>query len=243
MKWMRAFRLLYAGAGFCFTAWFFWGFQCVELPQGTLESDAEVLMVRGDEGIEFRPPGAAKPKALVFLPGGIVDPVAYAPLMRRVAGEGHRAVLVFLPWRIALSEGQQRQVYTRVGQILNAGGDWVLAGHSRGAMLATRFVEEHKPRLAGLALIGTTHPKDLNLSGLSYPVAKIYGTEDGVASYSQIRRNAKLLPLATKWIAIEGGNHVQFGYYRHQLGDNAAGISRETQQEKTAAALLGMLRD
>jgi hypothetical protein len=40
---------------------------------------------------------------------------------------------------------------------------------------------------------------------------------------------------------IDGGNHVQFAYYRHQLGDDDATISRQEQQELLETALLQAL--
>ncbi|MGC4051800.1 MAG: alpha/beta hydrolase [Paludibaculum sp.] len=58
-------------------------------------------------------------------------------------------------------------------------------------------------------MIATTHPRDFSLSGLTIPITKIYATNDGVASVARMRLNAQLLPAATKWIAIDGGNHVQ----------------------------------
>ena len=62
-----------------------------------------------------------------------------------------------------------------------------------------------------------------------------------MASYSKMRENRHLLPPNTKWIEIEGGNHVQFGHYRHQLGDDDATISREKQQDLLETALLQVL--
>jgi hypothetical protein len=73
------------------------------------------------------------------------------------------------------------------------------------------------------------------------PVTKIYGTRDGIASYAKMRQNEALLPRNTNWVAIEGANHVQFGYYRHQLGDDTATISRPEQQSLLEAAMLKAL--
>lgn len=57
-----------------------------------------------------------------------------------------------------------------------------------------------------------------------------------------MKLNAALLPASTQWVKIEGGNHVQFGHYRHQLGDDAATISRAEQQTATENALTDFLR-
>jgi hypothetical protein len=108
-------------------------------------------------------------------------------------------------------------------------------------MLASRFVQETLSLPAALVLLGTTHPRDFSLAGLPIPVTKIYAELDGIAPYSRVLENKRLLPESTKWIRIEGGNHVQFGYYRHQLGDNPAAISRTAQQNVIEGALLDVL--
>ena len=48
-------------------------------------------------------------------------------------------------------------------------------------------------------------------------------------------------PETTAWVAIEGGNHAQFGWYGPQRGDNPASISREAQQEQIVRATLALL--
>ena len=105
-------------------------------------------------------------------------------------------------------------------------------------MFASRFARESTANLTGLVLISTTHPRDFDLSAAPLKVTKISGSNDGIASPAAIRANAKLLPPATNWIEIPGANHVQFAYYRYQLFDGIAAISRDAQQ----AALLGAVR-
>ena len=107
-------------------------------------------------------------------------------------------------------------------------------------MLSARYVHERPALPAALALLGTTHPRDFSLADLTIPVTKIYGTRDGIAPLNASKK--ELLPRNTNWVAIEGGNHVQFGYYRHQLFDEDAAITRDEQQRLTAEALLKMLQ-
>ena len=68
-----------------------------------------------------------------------------------------------------------------------------------------------------------------DLSDQELFVTSIYGTNDGVTSLDEISDSELLLPKDTDWIAIEGGNHSQFGWYGPQSGDNPADISREVQ--------------
>jgi len=50
-----------------------------------------------------------------------------------------------------------------------------------------------------------------------------------------------LLLSDVRWVAIEGGNHGQFGWYGPQSGDNPTAISREAQQAQVVQATLEML--
>ena len=50
-----------------------------------------------------------------------------------------------------------------------------------------------------------------------------------------------LLPAATVWVPIEGGNHAQFGWYGPQSDADVATISREEQQAQIIAATLALL--
>jgi pimeloyl-ACP methyl ester carboxylesterase len=92
-----------------------------------------------------------------------------------------------------------------------------------------------------LVLIGTTHPKQNDLSFLQIPVTKIYSTNDGIAPVDQVLLNKRLLPERTKWIVIVGGNHSQFGHYGHQLFDGRASMTREAQQAVVRSELLTSL--
>lgn len=226
-----------------FTIWLYVGFQAVDLPDGVLEDDRYVSVATTDQGVEFR--GRVNPQriGIIFLPGGAVDPMAYTPLLRKIAGAGYPARLLYLPMRCACTDGQVRELFQNVRQVIQSESNitWILAGHSRGAMLATRYAHEGGAGLAGLVLIATTHPRDFSLADVTMPVTRIYGTSDGVATYDRMRQNQHLLPQSTAWVEIAGGNHVQFGYYRHQLGDGRATISRDEQQQMLVAVLLKVL--
>jgi NAD(P)-dependent dehydrogenase (short-subunit alcohol dehydrogenase family) len=45
----------------------------------------------------------------------------------------------------------------------------------------------------------------------------------------------------TTWVAIQGGNHAQFGWYGDQSGDNPATITREEQQAQIVQATADLL--
>lgn len=232
--WRKWLRIVWVGAGLSFLAWMWWGFRASGVPAGTFDSTGKVLVVRMDSGWEFRPAGIASERRYIFLPGGMVEPEAYGPLMRKVAEAGYRALLLKYAWNCGCTEAQVQGVFDVIERTARDGGDWILSGHSRGAMLAARFVHERQVPLAGLILMGTSHPRDFSLASISIPVLKISATEDGVASGG----DASLLPPSARFLQIAGGNHVQFGYYGHQLFDGRAKISREEQQRQILAAMI-----
>ncbi len=92
-----------------------------------------------------------------------------------------------------------------------------------------------------MVLIGTSHPKTIDLSDARIPITKVFASNDGIATVEMISSTRSLLPTDTRWIEIEGGNHSQFGHYGHQLFDGAPTISREQQQAITRAALMEAL--
>ena len=72
-------------------------------------------------------------------------------------------------------------------------------------------------------------------------MVSIYGTLDGLATVDKIEASRPLLPLTARLVAVEGGNHAQFGWYGAQSGDNPAIISREKQMQDTVVATLTLL--
>lgn len=239
---LRVLRTVWMLGGLGFLLWLAVGFQSVDIPTGTFQSSDTVRVEeREGGGWTFTPVSASGPKALVFLPGGMVDPQAYGPLVRAVAEQGNRAILLPIPWRSAYTQTQRQNLFAEI-RAVSRQSPVVLAGHSRGAMLAATYAHAERDGLAALVLIATTHPRDFSLADLTIPVTKVYGTNDGVAGVADIKKNAPLLPAHTEWIAIEGGNHVQFAHYRHQLMAGTSTISREEQQRQTVDALVRVLR-
>jgi predicted alpha/beta-hydrolase family hydrolase len=211
-----------------------------------LQDSKAVSVHNREETLEFTPVSATSKAALVFLCGSGVAAQAYAPLLRPIAERGHSVFIVKLPYRFAPLESHKQTAVERVHRVIVQHPDikkWVLAGHSLGGALACRVVKAEPQAVSALVLIGTTHPKEEDLSGLSMPVTKVYATLDGVAPLEKVNANRRLLPANTKWVEIKGGNHSQFGHYGHQLQDGRATISREAQQEITRTALLDALSD
>ncbi len=220
------------GATAVFVTWSLVAFRSSPEANLATVSDAAVTVSRADGTWRFEPAVVPSSPTLVFFPGALVDPRAYAPLARAVADDGHRVILVELPRRGAFGGADSVELRSRIDRTLASLGDSgsvVLGGHSRGAAVASETAARVRD-LGGLVLIGTSHPRDVDLSGLGVPVTKIVGTRDGLAAPAEVERNASLLPSHARWIWVEGGNHSQFGWYGFQPLDRLPEIAATEQR-------------
>lgn len=243
-KIRKTLKQIWVFCGIAFILFLLVSFQSKGVDKTLLESGNSVKVLQDSYKIAFVPRETIKSSGLIFYPGALVDPKAYVPLARHIAEAGYEVVILKLPFRGAYLASQKDALFSRtreIGQEASAVKHWVLAGHSKGGALAAAFAKDNAGLIDGLILIGTTHPKNFDLSGIKLPVTKILGTQDGLASEKEIREYAKNLPPDTQWVTIKGGNHAQFGYYGFQLGDHRASISRETQQDLLRKAVLQSL--
>jgi pimeloyl-ACP methyl ester carboxylesterase len=210
----------------------------------TLRSTRAVSVSDLPDSLRFLP-SSPHGTGLIFVCGSGVAANAYAPLLRPIADEGCPVFIIKLPYRFALLESHRQAAIERVFAVVASHPEiphWVVAGHSLGAALACRVVQDHRHSFTALVLIGTTHPKQDDLSSLPLPITKVYASLDGVAPADKVHQNWRLLPPHTKRVLIEGGNHSQFGHYGHQFLDGTPQITREAQQAATRAELLAALR-
>jgi pimeloyl-ACP methyl ester carboxylesterase len=239
-----------------FVGWSLIAYRASAAARTATRSDAAVEVRHGDAIWSFiprpprppRPPRATRRTALVFFPGALVDPIAYAPLLRAAAVAGFPSYIVELPRRGAFGGGDDPHLERRLDHLLSLPSTprhWVVAGHSRGAVVAVRTAAradtERREGFESLVLIGTSHPRDVDLSALRVPVTKVVGTRDGLASLAEVEANRMKLPASTRWVRIEGGNHSQFGWYGFQPGDRRATIAASAQRETMTRAVLDAL--
>ena len=207
-----------------------------------LQSDARVTVAAADGYWSFTPQAPAR-AGLIFFPGALVDPVAYAPLVHAIADAGYASILVQVPRRGAFGGAEGPEVFDRARNAAarSSARRWVVAGHSRGGVIACFVVRDGFPGLAGAVLLGTTHPRDFSLAATAIPMTRVYGTRDTIADVDKIERTRVNLPPSARIVRIDGGNHSQFGYYGFQPGDWPATISRDAQQAISRAAILDAL--
>jgi pimeloyl-ACP methyl ester carboxylesterase len=205
-----------------------------------LEASAQtdgVVVTTGD-WLVFRSTEGEPATGFVFYPGGRVDPRSYAPAARAIAAQGHLVVILKMPLNLAFFAPQRA---ASVIEAFPGVAHWAIGGHSLGGAMAARFVHEHPASAEGLVL-WAAYPADNNdLAAQDLAVTSIYGTLDGLATIEKINASRPLLPADTRWVAIEGGNHAQFGWYGPQSGDNATAIGIGVQQQQVIAVTAQLL--
>jgi dienelactone hydrolase len=169
----------------------------------------------------------------IFYPGGLVDPAAYAPLMKQLSDQGIMTVIVPMPLDLAVfGVNKANDVIAAYPDIKN----WIIGGHSLGGSMAAQYAKDNASKLAGIAFMASYPAGDMSQSPLQ--VVTIHGSLDGLATPTKIADSLKLLPSSTQDVLIDGGNHAQYGNYGPQAGDGVATISREEQQQRTTQAVV-----
>jgi len=167
-------------------------------------------------GLELLPQA---PKALLaFYPGARVEPLAYAPVLAPLVGNGYLVVLLRVPQGIALL-GQDRAL--EAGRA-HPGLPLVVGGHSLGGVVAAGVAARE-----GLPLVLFAAYPEEDLSQEAFPTLALYGTEDGLLPPKEARRKAERLPRNARVVFVEGLNHAGFGAYGPQRGDRPATRPRE----------------
>ncbi|MER2998950.1 alpha/beta hydrolase [Pontibacter populi] len=208
------------------------------MPANTLGNDIRVTVEIGPDLITFRPTTKSKTHEIIFLQGGLTDPKAYAPLCRTIAENGFTCHLIKMNWRMPQWD------YQKVSDLFDLKhGFYIIGGHSQGAKMAAQFVYENPGLMKGLFLIGTSHPRDYDLSSRTLPAVKLYAEFDGLAGVAEVMENKNKLPVHTNLQLIKGGNHSQFGYLGSLLTDETATIDLNEQQRQTSEALIKFFED
>ncbi|MEX0827887.1 MAG: alpha/beta hydrolase [Haliea sp.] len=176
---------------------------------------------------------------LVFYPGGLVQPLAYAPLMQKLADAGFTAYLLKVPMSLAVLDANAADAILEDDS--NRCRHYVISGHSLGGVMAARYVL-HKPDY-GLILLAAYPQASKSLAQHPAPVLSITASLDGLSTPEKVTARDYLLPGHARRLTIEGGNHAQFGWYGAQRGDNPAVLSRTEQQTIILNAMLQFLRD
>lgn len=170
---------------------------------------------------------------IIFYPGGKVEDVAYAPLMQALAKAGFTAVIVKMPFNLAVLNPNGADAVMETLPEIN---HWIIGGHSLGGAMASDYMAGHEEKVEGLVLMGAYPNEDLALS--NHSVISLYGSNDQVLNRQAFEAAKEKMPSATTLYEITGGNHSSFGNYGQQAGDGIASISSAEQQAITVEKIL-----
>lgn len=202
-------------------------------------SGVEVTQSKNPDWLIFQPAQKNVVAGLIFYPGGKVDYRAYAPYARQIAEQGFLVVIPRMPLNLAVFDPDEA---AKVIQAFPKIKVWAVGGHSLGGSMAAHYAAQHPGQISGLVLLASYPANSDSLVKSGVQVLSIYGTQDGLATSSKIEASKALLPVDVAFVAIQGGNHGQFGDYGLQSGDGAATISRAAQQMQAVNATVKLLQ-
>ena len=207
-----------------------------EIALASLETTDEVT-VSQDQWIVFTPQQETA-TGLIFYPGGLVEPAAYAPVLQGLAAEGILVVITPMPLNLGIfNTGAANPVIEAYPDI----STWILAGHSLGGASAGIFAANNPGAIDALALWDSFPPDSSDLSGSGLPVISIFGTTNDFPNTDNFDDKRYLLPADTLFTPIEGASHAQFGDYGPQKGDVEPSISLAEQHQIVEELMLAFI--
>lgn len=238
--WRRAVHVAVLIAGVGWVAGIAWlrPFTAVEPALAAMSSDAVVDVSESPTQIVMRPRDPVSETGVFFQPGALVDPRAYAAVLRPLAEHGHVVVIVKPPLGIAFLSVSAfdgaRAAHADTSQ-------WVLGGHSLGGVVAAMEADaadrDTSYPAVGLLLYASYPSGDVSRS-LTAAVESISGTEDGLSTPAKIAASREDLPFDATFTIIHGASHASFGDYGPQPGDGTATISQEDARTQISRASL-----
>ena len=192
--------------------------------------------VQLENGLLVFQPNSTTNRGLIYYPGGLVDPKAYAVTAQGVADAGYLVVIPKMPLNLAFLGINRANKIQADYQEVNS---WVIGGHSLGGAMAAEYAKNHVDSLDGLIMFASYPANYKDFIDFPIPILTIIGSNDPGAPkqeafYETVCDSAIIF-------IIEGGNHRQFADYSFQKGDVIATISVEEQQKQIIAAAIQFL--
>lgn len=178
--------------------------------------------------------GSKSATSIIFYPGAFVASTSYSNWASQLAAAGINVYVLHIPLDLAVLAPNAANT------ILKAHPDekFILAGHSLGGVMASRFAKEHANKVAGVIFLASYPDKKGSLADETFPVLSITASNDGVLNWDKYNETKQYLPKDTTYVEIKGGNHAGFGTYGDQKGDDTATIPNAIQQTKISTYIM-----
>ncbi len=229
---------------------------CSKLPE-KIDLLSSVELVETPDYISIYPKGiTVRSTSLLFHTGGLVDPHAYITLLQYLVADGYPVVIAKPIANLGILGSKHASFITQKFPDVK---NWVIGGHSLGAVVAGKDVYKAPDSFKGLILLAGYPTKSNDLSNWGGAVLSISASNDGLATRKDIDANKKLLPIGaqvaqlndmpivptfgqTIYHEIEGGIHVYFGAYGAQKNDGTSTITRSAQHQEVVSYILSFLK-
>jgi len=206
-----------------------------------MASDELVIISENKDTIVFTPKTNKATKALVYYQGANVAAESFAYAGRKIAEAGIQVFLVKMPFSLAIFGIDAAHAYpVQYPEIEH----WALGGFSLGGSSAAFALANKESRYESLILYASYTDAKHSLKDKALNVLSISGSNDGLATPSDIEEGKTLLPPNTQYLVIPGGNHTQFALYgegKLQKGDNKATLPPMEQQQMIIDATVAFL--
>jgi pimeloyl-ACP methyl ester carboxylesterase len=170
-------------------------------------------LVRIDHGgfLVLRPAAGGERRGVILYPGAYVDIRGYVPTMKPLAAAGYRVVVVPMPFELAVFGIDRALDVMAENRDITS---WAIIGHSVGGAMAAVVADREPTAFEGVIIWDSYPPSFASLDDYPQPVWLIHrATPDG-APPPAFARQRHLFPRDSRWAAIPGGIHMQFGSFK-----------------------------
>lgn len=166
--------------------------------------------------------------AIIFYPGALVEKESYSIWATNLSEKGYDVYILKVPLNLAILAPNAAKDVT--DSLENK--QIILAGHSLGGVMASRFAAENSETVDGIIFLASYPDKKGDLRETNIPALSITATKDNVLNKDNYESSKQYLPENVTYSVIEGGNHSGFGSYGLQKKDGTPTISNEEQQQE-----------
>jgi len=225
---------------------------CSYLPELTLnETNIQNKLSETSDRIVLESASGNATSALIFYPGGLVDPHVYLEWQDKLVTENQDLMIITvkMPANLAvLGINNGLKVMEDYPEINN----WYVGGHSLGGTMGAELIAGSPDKFKALIFIAS-YPANDKLKNWDGAALSIHASNDGLSTPADIEAHKADLPAAfvmndmtnfnlplqskTHYYEIQGGNHGQFGNYGVQDKDSVAFISRADQQTQLVTVI------
>ena len=210
-------------------------FSAQEATERAVDVMEENGVQRENGRLVFRPDSLTD-SGLIYYPGGLVDPEAYAVTAQSIADAGYLVVVPKMPLNLAFTGINKADRIMADYPEINS---WVIGGHSLGGAMAAEYAKNNVNKLEGLVMYASYPANNVDFIDFPIPILSITASRDPgspkqQAFYEAVANSATL-------IIVEGGNHRQYADYNFQNNDGEATISAEEQQKQIISATVQFL--